>query len=87
MNPPATESAVQTTPPMMSALTIPPGPVSPTWFRTMEESMSVISVIPETGFVPTIAVAFAATVVKRNDMIRTMRSPARACARLKTTPA
>ena len=35
--------------------------------------MSVISVIPETGFVPTVAIARAATVVKRNEMTMTTR--------------
>ena len=37
-----------------------------------EARMRVINVIPETGLEPTMAMAFAATVVKRNAMTKTM---------------
>ncbi len=36
--------------------------------------MSVISVMPDTGLDPTMAMALAATVVKRNEMIKTSSS-------------
>ena len=38
-----------------------------------EASIRVISVMPETGFVPTMAMALAATVVKRKAMMKTIR--------------
>ena len=41
---------------------------------------------PLTGFDPTIAIAFAATVVNRNAMIPTMSTPTTACQMLSTTP-
>ena len=68
MKPPAIERAVQTTPPITKEATMPEGPFSPTATITTEARISVIKVIPETGFVPTMAMAFAATVVKRNEM-------------------
>ena len=68
MNEPAIESAVHTTPPMTSAATMPPVPFSPTPTMTTEARMSVISVMPETGLEPTMAMALAATVVKRKAM-------------------
>ena len=37
--------------------------------------MIVIRVMPETGFVPTMAMALAATVVNRNDRSRQTRTP------------
>ena len=69
--PPAIDNAVQTTPPITRAATIPSGPRRPTATITTEARIRVISVMPDTGFVPTIAIAFAATVVKRNAMIVT----------------
>ena len=68
MNEPAIESAVHTTPPIISAATIPPVPFRPTATITTEARISVISVMPLTGFEPTMAIAFAATVVKRKAM-------------------
>ena len=53
---------------MMSAATMPPVPFSPTATITTLASINVISVMPETGFEPTMAIAFAATVVNRNAM-------------------
>ena len=82
MKPPAIESAVQTTPPMTNAATIPPGPFRPTATITTDASISVISVMPDTGFVPTMAMALAATVVKRNDMPATNRIATNVCSRL-----
>ena len=75
MKEPATESAVQTTPPIIKAEIIPAVPESPTPTRISDERIKVINVIPETGFVPTIAIAFAATVVKRKAIIKTIKSP------------
>ena len=86
MNEPATESAVQTTPPMIKAAAIPALPLSPTATRISAAMISVISVIPLTGFVPTMAMALAATVVNRNEMIATISSPTTACQMLFTTP-
>ena len=65
--------AVQTTPPMMRAATIPLVPLKPTATMMTEATMSVIKVMPLTGFVPTMAMAFAATVVKRKVMTLTTR--------------
>ena len=73
MNEPATESAVHTTPPMMRAANIPPGPFKPTATITTEAKMRVINVMPETGVLPTIAMALAATVVKRKAITATSR--------------
>ena len=44
--------------------------------------MSVISVIPLTGFEPTMAMAFAATVVKRKAITATSTMATRACSTL-----
>ena len=53
----------------------------------MREAMiNVIKVIPLTGFDPTIAMALAATVVKRKEMIPTIRTPINACQMFSTTP-
>ena len=68
MKPPAIESAVHTTPPITNAATIPEGPFRPTATITTEAKISVINVIPDTGLVPTIAIALAATVVNRKEM-------------------
>ena len=82
MKPPAMESAVQTTPPITSAATIPPGPFRPTATITTDARISVISVMPDTGLVPTMAMALAATVVKRNEMPATSRIATTVCIRL-----
>ena len=86
MNAPATESAVHTTPPMISAAVIPAVPLRPTATITREARMRVMRVIPLTGFEPTIAIALAATVVKRNAMMPTISTPTTACQMLSTTP-
>ena len=86
MNPPAIESAVQTTPPMIRAETMPAGPLRPTATRMIEARINVIRVIPETGLVPTIAMALAATVVNRNAITPTKRRPMMAWNQLWSTP-
>ena len=86
MNAPATERAVHTTPPIIRAAVMPAVPFSPTATITRDARMSVINVIPLTGLEPTIAMAFAATVVNRNAMIPTMSTPTTACHILSTTP-
>ena len=86
MNAPATESAVHTTPPMIRAAVIPAVPLRPTATMISEARMRVIRVIPLTGFDPTIAIAFAATVVNRNAITPTMSRPTTACQMLSTTP-
>ena len=86
MKEPAIERAVQTTPPMMRAAAMPALPLRPTATRIREAMMRVISVIPLTGLEPTIAIALAATVVKRNDIRATITRATRACQMLFTTP-
>ncbi len=49
--------AVQTTAPMRRATPMPSVPESPAPMRMTLERMIVIRVIPETGFVPTMAMA------------------------------
>ena len=75
MKPPAMESAVQTTPPIIRADTMPAGPFNPTATKMMEARINVMSVMPDTGFVPTIAIAFAATVVNRKAITPTNNKP------------
>ena len=54
---------------------MPPVPLSPTATITTDARMRVIRVIPDTGLEPTMAMALAATVVKRNAMTVTRRMP------------
>ena len=68
INAPATESAVQTTEPITSATVIPASPESPAFTRMTEPMIRVTNVIPDTGLVPTMAMARAATVVNRNEI-------------------
>ena len=77
---------MQTTPPITSAETIPAVPDNPTDTIMTDVRIKVISVIPETGFVPTIAIAFAATVVNRNEIIITIKSAINAKPKSFTTP-
>ena len=53
-------------------------PLRPTPTMTTEARMSVISVMPLTGFDPTMAMALAATVVNRNAMTATSTMATRA---------
>ena len=78
MKAPATASAVHTTPPMIRAATMPLVPFRPMPTMTTEARMSVISVMPDTGFEPTMAMALAATVVKRKAMTVTSTMATRA---------
>ena len=69
------ESAVHTTPPIISADTMPAVPFSPPATRIIDAKIKVINVMPDTGLVPTMAIALAATVVKRKAIIPTINSP------------
>ena len=71
---------------MISAAVMPAVPFRPTDTIIRDARMRVMSVMPLTGFDPTIAIALAATVVKRNAMIPTIRRPTTACQMLSTTP-
>ena len=85
-NEPATDSAVHTTPPITSAAAIPALPFSPTATRINDAMINVISVMPLTGFEPTMAIALAATVVNRKEMMPTINTPTNACQMFSTTP-
>src|SRR5574341_1439806 len=80
---PAIESAVQTTPPMSSVWSIPPGPERPRPERATAVTMSVVSVIPEIGVMEIMAMAQADTAVKRKEMasVRAVATSAVAVAR------
>ena len=54
---------------------MPAGPFNPTATKMMEARINVMSVMPDTGFVPTIAIAFAATVVNRKAITPTSNKP------------
>ena len=86
MSPPAVESAVHTTPPMTIAATMPALPFRPVTTSTRAVIIRVMMVIPLTGLVPTMAIALAATVVKRKEMTATISRPIRACHTVLTTP-
>ena len=83
INDPAIDNAVQTTPPIKRAANIPALPFNPTATITTEARISVISVMPETGFDPTIAMALAATVVNKKAITVTRRIATTACSKLK----
>ena len=61
---------------------MPPGPFKPTATITTLARISVISVMPETGLLPTMAIALAATVVKRKAITATSSMPTTAKSRL-----
>ena len=82
MKPPAIERAVHTTPPITNAATMPVAPFSPTATITTDARIRVISVMPDTGLVPTMAMALAATVVNRNEMPATRMMPTTVCSKL-----
>ncbi len=67
---------------MISAAVMPLLPLSPTLTSTSDERISVMSVMPDTGFEPTMAMALAATVVKRKAMTKTIRMAVTDCSRL-----
>ena len=72
MKPPDIDSAVQTTPPMSRAANMPYWPVRPAATSTRLLRIRVIMVMPETGLVPTMAMARAATVVNRKLITKTV---------------
>ena len=80
--PPAIESAVHTTPPITIEATMPCEPLRPMATKMPEAMMSVISVMPDTGLLPTMAMALAATVVKRNAITTTTIKATMVCMRL-----
>ena len=75
---PDRERAVQTTAPMSRATPMPSVPLRPAPIRMTLPRMIVIRVMPETGFVPTMAMALAATVANRKDRRRQRTTPIRA---------
>ncbi len=80
------ERAVQTTPPITIDATMPDVPFSPMATKMEDAIMSVMRVIPDTGLLPTMAIALAATVVKRKAMIVTTAQATRACQNVLITP-
>ena len=77
---------MQTTPPRTIAATMPDVPLRPMATNTPEAMMRVISVMPLTGLLPTIAMAFAATVVNRKAITVTTTQATRACQNVWITP-
>ena len=67
---------------MINAATIPSLPDRPEATKMTDAKINVISVIPETGLVPTIAIALAATVVNRKAITDTTTKAIRACMKL-----
>ncbi len=80
------ESAVQTTPPITMEATMPLVPLSPMATKMAEAMISVISVMPDTGLEPTMAMAFAATVVNRKAIRVTTTHATSACQKVWITP-
>ena len=64
---PETERAVQTMPAMAMTKNMPVVPESPKRSSTTEEMMMVSMVMPETGLRAVVAMALAATEVKKNE--------------------
>ncbi len=75
MSAPEVDSAVHTAQPTTSAINIPPAPVSPVDTSARIVSTTVINVMPETGLTPTMAMAWAATGVKRNERMKPTTAP------------
>ena len=86
MKPPAIASAEQTMPPTTNAVMMPVPPCKPTADRIKELRIKVIMVMPDTGFVPTVAMAVAATVVNRKANKNTTRMPTIICVRFICMP-
>ena len=80
------ERAVQTTPPITIEATMPEVPLRPMATKIAEAMIRVINVMPDTGLDPTMAMALAATVVKRNAMTVTTTHATSACHQLWITP-
>src|ERR1039457_7551375 len=64
---PEVESAVHTMPAMVITKNMPVVPESPTRNSTTDEMMMVSMVMPETGVLAVVAMALAATEVKKNE--------------------
>ena len=86
MKHPAIDNAVQTTPPIINAASIPFEPFNPMAAMTTLARINVINVIPLTGLEPTMAMALAATVVNRNAMTVTNKMATMANNKLCITP-
>ena len=71
---------------MTMAAIMPFVPLNPALTKTSEARINVIKVIPDTGFVPTIAIALAATVVNRKEIINTISMATMVWKRLPNTP-
>ena len=71
---------------MINAAVIPFSPSKPIETSTSDDKIKVISVIPDTGFVPTIAIALAATVVNKNAITKTIKSATMVWNQLPKTP-
>ncbi len=67
--------------------TMPEVPLRPMATKMADATMRVMSVMPDTGFDPTIAIALAATVVNRKAMIVTTIHATKACQKVFITPA
>src|SRR6266704_942327 len=72
---PDTESAVHTMPAMAITKNMPVVPETPNCSNTTEEMMIVSIVIPETGLRAVVAIALAATDVKKNENTRVSAMP------------
>ena len=66
---------MQTAQPTISAMNIPPEPFRPLATSARMVNTTVINVMPETGLVPTMAMPWAATGVKRNDRAKPTTAP------------
>lgn len=85
-NPPAIDRAVQTTPPITIEATMPDDPLRPMATKMADATIRVISVMPDTGLEPTMAIALAATVVKRKAIAVTTSQATSACQKVLITP-
>ena len=72
---PETESAVQTIPAIAMTKNMPVRPETPNSSRTTDEMMIVSIVIPETGLRAVVAIALAATDVKKNEKTSVSAEP------------
>ena len=72
---PETESAVQTIPAIAITKNMPVRPETPNSSRITDEMMIVSIVMPETGLRAVVAIALAATEVKKNEKTSTRARP------------
>jgi len=72
---PATDRAVQTAVPMISVTKMPVRPDSPMAVITSDDRITVTRVMPDTGLVPTMAMASAATGVNRKHRAKAISIP------------